>query len=60
MLPPLKSGTLKCPKDKSALHFEQMHGMRLRHEVIPEKPKRKYYVYYAKCPECNRDYDVKI
>lgn len=58
----LKKGTLKCPRKKckkEKLHFEVFGGMRMVREVTPRKPKKPYYVYYAKCPLCFTHWHVK-
>jgi hypothetical protein len=55
----LKRGTTKCPVDKVGLHWHQMQGMRLTREIVPQKPKRPYFVYDAKCPKCGQRYEVK-
>lgn len=44
----LKKGTLHCPKDKTTLHFENVHGMR----VV------KNGVLSAYCPKCEAYFDV--
>jgi hypothetical protein len=56
----LKRGTVNCPRHKVALHWKQIHGMRLTREIIPKKPKHHYYVYDAVCPKCNKNYEVKV
>ncbi len=55
----LKRGTTKCPLDKESLHWGQMGGMRLITEVVPDKPKRSYYLYDAMCPKCGRNWKVR-
>jgi len=56
----LNRGTLNAPCCKVRLHFEQMQGMRLRREVEPKKPRRKYSVYRAECPKCYELYSVRV
>jgi hypothetical protein len=49
----LKQGTLVCPEDKAHLEFMGIANMRLKREIEPGT-----YAYDAKCPTCQRKFDV--
>ena len=55
----LKKGTTNCPADKATLEFRIGYGMNLVRQITPEKPKRPYYVYDARCPLCFESYEIK-
>lgn len=55
----LKRGTVKCPNDKQPLLWHQFQGMRLTREIVPQKPKRPFMVYDAKCGVCGEHYEIK-
>lgn len=56
----LRKGTLKCPKDKTPLHFEQFAGMRLYSVEGGGKGGLGGMSYYkAKCPTCGWDGRVR-
>ncbi len=40
----------RCEVCKSELHYQNMHGMRLKREITHKGKKR--YVYDAHCPTC--------
>lgn len=55
----LKRGTKKCPDDGVDLEWRQAFGHNLIEMVFPEKPKKPFWVYGARCPKCNKNYAVK-
>lgn len=51
----LKKNTVKCPNDKTLLHFEVMHGMRMARM----DSETKVLSLAAKCPHCGEYFKVK-
>lgn len=51
----LKKNTKKCPNDKTVLHFECLHGMRLARM----DNETKALTFDAKCPQCGEYFKVK-
>jgi hypothetical protein len=55
----LKPNSKKCPIDGGDLHFEQMHGMMMYREITPERPKRAFNVFNARCSQCSNNFQVR-
>ena len=49
----LRNGSVNCPKDKTALLWNQFCGMRLYREIDG------VMTFRAKCPKCTAEYNVR-